>query len=60
MSNGVFSGWILGSILRRSGDALQWAIQGDGGINVPRDVQEPCGHGGNGVTVGLNDLRGLF
>lgn len=38
MSNGVYSGWILGSILRRSGDTLEWATQGDGGVSVPRDV----------------------
>ena len=48
---------------------LEQAAQGGGGVNVPGDVQETfmCGtedtvrgHGGDGLIVGLNDLRGLF
>ena len=45
------------------------AAQGGGGVTVPGGVQEPCrcdtvGRGewydGDGLTVGLDDLSGLF
>ena len=45
------------------------ATQGGGGVTIPGGVQEPCGcgtedvvseHGGDGLTVGPGDLRGLF
>jgi len=37
------SGWILGKfLLRKSGEALEWAAQGGGGVTVPGGVQEAC------------------
>ena len=45
------------------------AAQGGGAVTVPGGVPEPCGcgtedvvsgHGGDVLTVGLGDLRGLF
>ena len=45
------------------------AAQGGGAVTVPGGVPEPCGcgtedmvsgHGGDGLAVGLGDLRGLF
>jgi len=41
------------------------AAQGGGGVTVLGGVQEPSGcsieeHGGDGLVVGLDDLRGLF
>ena len=37
------SGWILGNISFLSGNALAQAVQGGGGVTVPRAVQEPYG-----------------
>jgi len=41
------------------------AAQGGGGVPIPGGTQKMCrcgtsGHGGDGLTVGLHDLRGLF
>ena len=45
------------------------AAQGAGGVTFPGGVQKPCGcgtegrvsgHGGDGLAIGLGDLRGLF
>jgi len=35
-------------LLRKSGDALEQAAQGGGGVTVPGGVQEPCGCGSEG------------
>ena len=47
--------------------ALEEAAQGSGGVTIPGGVQKTCRyctwfswHGGVGLTVGLDDLRGLF
>mgnify|MGYP001855219891 CR=1 FL=1 len=58
-------------LLQRSGEAVARAAtsQGGDGVTVPEDAQEMCGcstegHGqwacGEGLMVGLGDLRGLF
>jgi len=51
-----------------SGQALEQAAQGSGGVPIPGGVQKTCRcgtsgqglAGGVGLTVGLDDLRGLF
>ena len=58
------------SLLRKSGEALAQATLGWSGVTVPGGVQEEgrCGtegheydgHSGDGSTVGLDDLSGLF
>ena len=56
-------------LLRKSSEAVAQAAQGGGGVTVPGGVPEPCGcgtedvvsgHGGDGLTVGLDDVRGLL
>ena len=56
-------------LLRRSGAAVARAAQEGGGVTVPEGAPEPCGcgaedvvsgHGGDGLTVGLDDVRGLL
>ena len=61
--------WIL---LSESGQALEWPVQGGGGVAVPGSVQEvsgrrptryslvACGSKGNGRMVGLDGLVGPF
>ena len=48
---------------------LEWAGRGGGEVTVPEGAPEPCGcgtedvvsgHGGDGLTVGLDDVRGLL
>ena len=66
-------GWVGYSeifLLWRSNSAWEWAACGGGRVTVPGGVEELCrcvslrdmvgGHGGNGLLVGLDDLRGLF
>ena len=57
------------SILQKSGQALEQAAQGVGGVTVPVGVQETVrcteehglvGNTGDGWRVGLDDLIGLF
>ena len=38
------------------------AAHGGGGVTIPGGVQEPCGcgHGADGLVIGLDDLRDLF
>ena len=57
------------NLLRKSGAAVAQTAQGGGGVTVPGGVPEPCGcgtedmvsgHGGDGLTIGLNDRSGLF
>jgi len=45
-----------------SGQALEQAAQGGGGVTIPGGVCGTSGHGLVGVlvTAGLGDLRGLF
>jgi len=41
----LHSGWLLGKkIIRKSGEALEWAAQGGGGVTVPGR----CGTEGRG------------
>jgi len=56
-------------LLRKTVEAVAQAAQGGGGVTIPGGVQEPCGGGteghgqwawGDGLLVGLGDLRGLF
>jgi len=54
-------------ILTKSINAVKQAVQGSGGVTIPRRVQETwrcsievSGHGGDGLMVGLDDFRGLF
>jgi len=56
-------------LLQRNCAAVAQAAQGGGGVTNPGGVPEPCGcgtedvvsgHGGDGLMVGLGDLRGLF
>ena len=56
-------------LLRRSGAAVAQAAQEGGGVTVPGGVPELCGcgtedvvsgHGEDGLTVGLDDARGLL
>ena len=57
-------------LFRKSGQALEWAAQGGGGVINPGDIQGTfrcCGEGhglvrttGGGWTVGLDDLVGLI
>ena len=64
------SGWILEIfLLRKGGAAVAQAAQGGGEVTIPGGVPEPCGcgtegrgqwAGGDGLVVGLGDLRGLF
>ena len=57
---------LLGKIsVLKSCQALEQAAWGSGGVPIPRGVQKPCrcgtsGHGGVGLTVGLDDLKGLL
>ena len=60
-------GWILGKIsLRKSGQALEQAAQGGGGVTIPGGVQEKGREtlsdviSGDGLMVDLDDLCGLF
>lgn len=56
-------------LLRRSGQTLEWAAQGSGGVTVPGDVQEVCRcdteeHSvmdsiSGKWTIGLDDLKGF-
>ena len=57
-------GWHL---LPGNSNRMGW--NGGGAVTVPGGVPEPCGcgtedvvsgHGGDGLTVGPGDLRGLF
>lgn len=50
----------------KNDQTLEQAAKGDGGVTVPGDVQEQCGHGTSGhgliamVVLGqFNDLKGL-
>ena len=55
---------------QKSDEALQQVSQEDGGVNIPRNVQEMCRRGTQGYDikgiisgrwiVGLDNLRGLF
>ena len=63
------SSWIYGkNILRKNGEALEWAVQEGGGVTVPEKKKKKCrcgteghsGHGGDELMVELDDLRGLF
>ena len=55
-------------LLRKSGCALAQAAQGGDGVTIPGGVQDgdaalgdtASQHGGGGLTVGLDDLSGLF
>jgi len=39
-----------------SGQVLEWAIQGGGGVTVPGGVQEMrCGTGGHGIVGNIDD-----
>jgi len=57
------SGWTLGknSSQKKSGDALTEAAQGGSEVTSLGGVEETwrCGHGGDGLVVGLNDFRVL-
>ena len=59
-------------LLRKSGEALEQAAQGSGGVSIPEGVQEMCrcgtkgqglvgnmGNIGGSGTVGLDDPGGL-
>jgi len=62
--------WILGKISLLSGQTLEQTAQGSGGVTIPGGIQKTSktGHvgtwfsqrGGVRLTVGLDDLRGLF
>jgi len=44
---------------------LEQAVQGSGGVPISGGVQKmyrygTSGHGGVGLTIGLDDLKGLF
>ena len=63
------SGWIEEKTSQKERCCSGTAAQGGGGVTVPGGVPEPCGcgtedvvsgHGGDGLAVGLDDLRGLF
>ncbi len=65
------SGWTLGNLaLQESGQALEWAAQGGGGVIVPGSVQETfrcctkvhvlVGNIEDKWTVELDDLGDLF
>ena len=59
-------GWILGKIsLLKEWSGTGAGCPGQWGVTVPGGVQKPCGcdtsgHGGVGLTVGLDGLKGLF
>lgn len=49
-------GWTLGKILHgRCSQALEEAVQGSGGVTIPRGVQKVCERGtwGHGLAAGL-------
>ena len=53
--HGGDSGWMLEKFpLQKSGQALEWAAQGSGGVTVPGGVQEKCRCGARG-----HDLVGM-
>jgi len=62
------SSWSLVKISGESGEVLEQAVQGS--VIIPGGVQEKggysteglgfCRHGGGGLTVGLDNLSGLF
>lgn len=65
------SDWILGKVLlRKSGEGLEQAALGSGGVTIPGGSQEMCkcgtkeqglvGSVGGRWMFGLGDLRGLF
>lgn len=60
------SGWISRKIFLKSGELLEWAAQGGGGLIIPGGVQDMAlrdvvsRHSGGGFVIGLDDLSGLF
>jgi len=60
--------WAVGWIIKNSGEALEQAAQGGGGVTVPGGIQElrrcgteeHLGHDGDGLMIGLDDSRSIF
>ena len=68
MPEEVHVGYYEKFLLRRSGEAVAQAAQGGGAVTVSGGVQNcvdvalrdvVCGHGGDGLMVGLGGLRGF-